>query len=115
MEAYMFEISCRPAIKTDEPGFNHASICAIADTEEEAEAMAKNLIMSHSYIVEAVEAACPYSALPLDESSEFDNQLRSKALQREPPCSAVFSGVKTQSSDVEIRSLGAPGKDGKGH
>lgn len=114
METFFIEIICRPASDSSSLRELHASVCAIATTPDEAEAMACNQVMSHSYVVERVVGVIPTSAVPPQEWDEsIDTPLLLKAQSRESRCAVLFSGFDDERAG-EYVPLGIP-DDETGH
>jgi len=110
MTPYIIEILCKPADKCSSIDFGHASCCAIAEDKASAEIMARDLVMSHSYVVLSVELVAEKNSLPLDGNSELDEILYQKALQRKSQCAVQFVVTNPLATIEEVRSLPSPNK-----
>ena len=108
MEPYIIDILCKPADPCDGLNESHAVVCAISDTPELAEAMARNLVMSHSFIVESVSSVILKNSSPLDEFRELEDILHHKATQRTPPCALFLSSHKPGLQESELHIVSDP-------
>ena len=108
MHPYIIEIICGIPANKNTTNYCHASVCALATNEEDAVIMAKDLILSHGYIAQNVEAVALKNSIPLDENSELDELLYQKALQRQPPCALQFYTSNPDVNGYQINSLKIP-------
>ncbi len=108
MEPYIIDILCKSADPNRNLMEAHAVVCAIAETPESAEIMARNLVMSHSLIVESVAGVNLKSASQPDEFQELEDTLLLKAQVRTPPCALVLSAYQPGREGSGVQSLGVP-------
>ncbi|WP_145961226.1 hypothetical protein [Salinisphaera sp. LB1] len=108
--AYIIEIPCKPASSSSQLTSCHATVCAISETKDAAVLMAEELLMSYGYIAESAASASEKISLPQDESSELDESLYQKALQRQPRCALALSVFDPNAQSHGVSSIGTPDK-----
>jgi len=111
MEPYIVDILCKSADPNRDLREAHAVVCAIAETPQSAEVMARNLVMSHSMIVESIAGVNLKSASQPDEFQELEDTLLQKARVRTPPCALFLSAYQPGHEEFGAQSLGVPSVD----
>ena len=84
---------------------------AMARSADEAELMARSLVMSHSLLVEQVLSVKLKKSQQALESSTTETILHRNALLRNPPCAMIFSVHKKGIASREIHLSPDPASD----
>ena len=111
MKAWIIDIKCNGSSKDPQLSGGHAILCAMARSADEAELMARSLVMSHSLLVEQVLSVKLKKSQQALESSTTETILHRNALLRNPPCAMIFSVHKKGIASREIHLSPDPASD----
>lgn len=91
MPVFILHFDCQPADKTSTTRHQNAQSCSIAETLEQAEAQARDLITVHAHRAGELIAFARVEPEKIAHLSQDEATLYLKAQQHTPPCAVFFS------------------------
>lgn len=91
MKIFILHFDCLAGDKAAAGPHWNADLCSIADTIEEAEAQARDLISSHAYTAGELISFLEVDPARLSQLSQEEALLYLKAQKHTPPCAVSFS------------------------